>query len=198
MNTDGLLEKARAITWQSFDQHPEYKPFHIFHTNLFITYSEQLLLRYLDLNQDIVRIASIMHDIARPYEDLGIIVKQERLNPHHVEGGRIAEDFLKKQGFNYAEEVAEVIRTHGGKMERRTPEAKAIYDCQRLSDTSPALYAWFIQHNHPEREIVAFFKNEFYHGERVPAHFEYSQRLFERHKKIMKCLIPLDYPIEQQ
>lgn len=199
MVTDGLVDKAREITWSSFDQDPKNKPFHIFHTNLFISYSEQLLLVYPnELNSSIVRLASVLHDIARPPEDLGIIKKQGRLNPHHVEGARMAEEFLKDYDYPYAEQVAEAILAHGGKIERKTPEAKVIYDCQRLSDTSPALYAWLVQHKYPESETRSIFRNEFYYGERVPPHFEYSQRLFNGHRKIMEGLVSLDLPAEPQ
>lgn len=198
MKTDGLLERARELTWKSFDQHPEYRSFHIFHTGLFMAYAEQLLLRYPRLNTAIVRLAAIMHDIARPPEDLGLIVNQGRLKVHHAEGGRITEEFLRDEGFPYAAEVADAIRAHGGKIERITDESKAIYDCQRLSDTSPAMYAWLVQDGRPRDKIETFFKNEFYYGERVPVHFEYSRGVFAQHRKVMEKLVSLNLPAKQK
>lgn len=190
MSLEYLLERAREFTWSKFDQNSSNKPFHIFHTCLFLSYAEQLILVYeSELNADVVRLASLMHDIARPPEDLGITKKVGRLKPHHVDGANLAKTFLQENGYPYAEQVAEAILSHGGKIERKSPESKAVYDCQRLSDSSPALYTWFIHHSYPANKIKTFFEEEFLAGRSVPPHFDYSQNLFREHEKVIRVLL---------
>lgn len=188
-----LVEEARKITWDSFNQNPNNKSFHIFHTSLFIGYSEQLLLIYgEEVDREIVALSSIMHDIARPPEDLGITKRTGRLQPHQENGAKIAREFLGNYNYPQTERVAQAILCHGGKIPRSTIEDKIIYDCQRLSDSSPALYSWFTANNNDPNYISSFFKKEFFDGGRVPPHFEYSQRLFDEHRKVIGKFITLD------
>ncbi len=190
MDYIGLIELAREYSWNVFDANPTMKPFHIFHTGLFIAHADQLLLRQgHELNAEVVRLSAIMHDIGRPTEDLGLIKKIGRLCVHHIEGARMAKEFLDSQGFPYSQSVASAILGHGGKTDRITPEERAIYDCQRVSDSNPALYCWFKANNSPLEEISTFFKGEFEACKKVPPHYDFSKAVIAEHLRIMEPII---------
>ncbi|AEC51789.1 hypothetical protein PNA2_0872 [Pyrococcus sp. NA2] len=77
---------------------------------------------------EVLALASILHDIARPLEDKGIV------KDHAEEGAKIAIDFLTKLGYRKAGEVAHAIEVHRFSKGRKpiTLEAKILSDADKL------------------------------------------------------------------
>lgn len=84
-----------------------------------------------EADPQVVEIAAILHDIARPEESAG------RGHPDHAElGARLAEDFLLAQGADadLARRAASCIREHRYRSERRpsSVEAAVLFDADKL------------------------------------------------------------------
>ncbi|AEH24979.1 HD domain-containing protein [Pyrococcus yayanosii] len=77
---------------------------------------------------EVVALAAILHDIARPLEDAG------KIEDHAAEGARIARQFLGSLGYSKAEKVAHAIEAHrfSGSLKPRTLEAKILSDADKL------------------------------------------------------------------
>lgn len=73
--------------------------------------------------------AALFHDVARPLENKTGI-------PHEEEGARIAEEYLRKNGYdeNLIPSIVHAIRTHrySTGAEPKTPEAKVLSDADKL------------------------------------------------------------------
>ncbi len=184
-----LYEKAKVAIRAEFARCPDRAERYWFHTLLFTIHSEQLLDHHPELNREVVLLTAVMHDIAKPMQDLRLITDGGKVQPHHSEGAEIARRFLRDNGYELADRVAEAILSHGGKAPRQSPEAHAAYDAQRLSDSSPALLAWLIAKGAGAESVRAFFKKEFQDGLRVPPHFPYSQILFNAHRQVVEAAL---------
>ncbi|BAA31061.1 HD domain-containing protein [Pyrococcus horikoshii] len=75
---------------------------------------------------EILALAALLHDIARPLEDKGVI------RDHAIEGAKIAKEFLSN--YEKVEEVAHAIASHrfSNDVEPRTLEAKILSDADKI------------------------------------------------------------------
>jgi len=79
-------------------------------------------------NLEVLALAAILHDIARPLEDKG------RIKDHAQEGARIVRSFLSKLRYPHVDEVAHAIEAHrfSTNIEPRTLEAKILSDADKI------------------------------------------------------------------
>lgn len=77
---------------------------------------------------EVLALAALLHDVARPLESRGII------EDHAREGARIAREFLEKRGYPKVGEVVHAIETHrfSKKKPPKTLEAKILSDADKL------------------------------------------------------------------
>ena len=77
---------------------------------------------------EVLALAALLHDIARPLEDRG------KIEDHALESAKIAKRFLEGIGYPKAEEVAHAIEAHrfSRPPEPRTLEAKILSDADKL------------------------------------------------------------------
>lgn len=77
---------------------------------------------------EVVTLASLLHDIARPLEDKNTSVD------HALEGAKMAADFLSQNGYEKTEQVVHAIQCHRfrSRTEPKTLEARILRDADRL------------------------------------------------------------------
>jgi len=77
---------------------------------------------------EVIALAAILHDIARPLEEEGLI------EDHAVESAKMAMQFLKSIGYPKAKEVYDVIISHSfsSGIEARSLEAKVLSDADKI------------------------------------------------------------------
>ncbi len=77
---------------------------------------------------EVLALAALLHDVARPLEDRG------EIEDHAVESAKIAKRFLKTLGYEKADQVAHAIESHrfSRPPEPRTLEAKILSDADKL------------------------------------------------------------------
>ena len=99
--------------------------------------AEQLLEHYPQADREIVMLAALLHDIARPEEEAS---RGKRC--HAITGAQMVPDFLRKAGFpeSFIPPVAQAVRTHRfrGKDEPQTLEADLIFDADKLDSLGAA------------------------------------------------------------
>ncbi len=83
-------------------------------------------------NMDILRAAAILHDIARPKENVALGDKGD----HAILGARQAKEILLNLGVSedFADKVSEAIKTHRFRsgMEPKSLEAKILFDADKI------------------------------------------------------------------
>jgi uncharacterized protein len=79
-------------------------------------------------DMEVLRTATLLHDIARPDQDAG------RIPEHAAEGARRARQILAGQPLEFIEAVAHAIEAHRFRVDRppQTLEAKILYDADKL------------------------------------------------------------------
>ena len=101
------------------------------HTLRVMRNAEILLESFPDADQEVVMLAALLHDIARPEEE-----KSRGRECHARLGAKIAPSVLADAGFpeNITARIAEAIRTHRyrGKDEPATIEADIVFDADKL------------------------------------------------------------------
>ncbi len=121
-----LIEKAREFAKSFFEREGTHGFSHVERVfNLCMNIGEK---EGADL--EVLALASLLHDIARPLEDAG------KVDDHAIESARIARRFLKSLGYpdDKVEAVAHAIESHRFSRgpEPRTLEAKILSDADKL------------------------------------------------------------------
>ena len=146
-----------------------------------------LLAREYNADEEIVMIASWLHDIAS-------ITDYALYEEHHIHGAEMARPML--EAFGYEEEkilhVQECIRCHRGsrRMEMPTVEALCIADADAIShfDNVPnLLYLAYVERGMSVDEGISFVKNKL---ERSFAKLSYDSKAFyhSKHLNVMEIL----------
>lgn len=77
---------------------------------------------------EVLALAALLHDIARPLEDKG------KVEDHAIESAKIARCFLKSLGYEKVDDVVHAIEAHrfNGSIKPQTLEAKIVSDADKL------------------------------------------------------------------
>ena len=124
-NTDHLFELVKNKLENSGSCHD------FDHTRRVIGNAKLLLDLHPDADKEIVLLAALLHDIARPEEE-----KSRGTKCHAAMGAEMVPDLLKKCGFpdDIIPKVAEAVRTHRFRSDSEpgSIEADLVYDADKL------------------------------------------------------------------
>jgi uncharacterized protein len=124
-NTDHLFELVKNKLENSGSCHD------FDHTRRVIGNAKLLLDLHPDADKEIVLLAALLHDIARPEEE-----KSRGTKCHAAMGAEMVPDLLKKCGFpdDIIPKVAEAVRTHRFRIDDppQSLEAQVVYDADKL------------------------------------------------------------------
>jgi uncharacterized protein len=116
------IDQARAFYAASGDSTHDFE--HV----LRVYRMAEHIARAEEADMKVVRVATLLHDIARPDQDAG------RIADHALEGARRAREILTGQPAEFVEAVAHAIETHRFRVNRppQTLEAKVLHDADKL------------------------------------------------------------------
>jgi uncharacterized protein len=119
--TRQYLEEAAAK--KPFDMHPWSLPEHRMNHTLLVLKNSFLLAKNRKVDFDVLALSAILHDIA---------TFSSGRKEHAEEGAKVAEQYLRKQGYpdNLVQRVVHSIRVHAGPLafSPRSDEAKILQD----------------------------------------------------------------------
>ncbi len=187
-DTPDIFRTSQALVKERFHKNPPYYQIYLTHTERVKSYVEQLIANgEVDVDQDVVRLAAIFHDISRPDQDLKLISEK-----HAVHGAKVAQQILLANNYPKAKEVYLACVSHGKAEDAQTEEAKVLYDAHQLSTTSlENLVTWVSGVAAGEitpDELIKKWRKEL--GEtNASLFFKYSRKVFDKRRTCLEDIL---------
>lgn len=156
-------EKNKMLSQELINEIKEYYDKEDFQYHVIPVVKNALLLsEKLNADEDIVEMASYLHDIARRLGKKNNIQEYVKKNRHHIEGEKLAREFLRRKEYSeeFIDKVAHCVLTHRGraKPDPETIEAEIVACADAMShfDTFLVLFYWFVKNrdNNEGKAIV--------------------------------------------
>ena len=126
------IEKIIEDAWKFVEEKLKTLSHDLEHVKRVYKLSLQIASHYPEVDLDVLRLAVILHDIAREEEDRDYTGKID----HAILGAEIAREFLKKYDLpeEFIEKVVHCIRTHRFRSfeKPQTLEAKILFDADKI------------------------------------------------------------------
>jgi len=168
--TKEIIEKIRKFAKNIYDKKAEFT--HDWSHICFVVDHAKYIAKKEGMNIKIAEMGALLHDIGYPkFEKHPNIFMY---GDHATPSAKKAEKFLKslKLDKEIINHILDTIKFHSGKnvIKARTPEAKAVYDADKLHNIGPTgiirIVAWDVKYEHPKASIKELYERAIEAGEK--------------------------------